>query len=203
MKQEEAIKEALSNEYKNRMLYEEASRRFSDAEIFKNISNAKGRHIVALEKTAQKHGIELDEEKPSKESIKGDIRDYLEMMVAAERENIEMYDKLIPQIEDENIREVFFHLQAASYNNHLPALREHLHRAYEKRSGRREGFEEINQVTQEFVKQLQGGKLEPEMLKKNIGTVVSKVGGEFIFGVLSGAILGVILSKTVSKKEEK
>ena len=53
MKQEEAIKEALASEYKSYMLYEEASSKFDDAEIFKNINNAEGRHILALEKAAQ------------------------------------------------------------------------------------------------------------------------------------------------------
>jgi len=203
MKQEEAIKEALASEYKSYALYEEASNRFSDVEIFKNINNAEARHIAALEKAAQKHGIELDESEPPKEGIKGGVTDYLEMMIVAERENIEMYDELIPQVEDENIKEIFFRLQAASYNNHLPALREHLRRAYGEKGGSERGFEEVTQVAQKFMKQLQGGKLEPEMLKKNIGTMVSKVSGDFVLGALGGAVLGAILGGIVSKKAKE
>lgn len=201
MKQEEAIKEALASEYKSYMLYEEASSKFDDAEIFKNINNAEGRHILALEKAAQKYGIELDEGEPVQEAeIKGGVEEYLEAMIVAERENIEMYNRLIPQVEDENIREIFFRLQAASYNNHLPALREHLYKAYGQ-NGQTKGLNEATQAAQEFLKQLQGGKIEPEILQKNIGTMVSKVSGDFLLGALGGAVLGAILGGVVSKKE--
>ncbi|WP_231568245.1 ferritin family protein [Novosphingobium malaysiense] len=46
-----------------------------------------------------------------------------ERAVQAEIENIALYDRLIPQIDDVAVKEVFQNLQDASRNNHLPAFR--------------------------------------------------------------------------------
>ena len=54
-----------------------------------------------------------------------------EMAVDAEIENIALYDRLIPRIDDAVVRQVFQNLQDASRNNHLPAFRRCL--AREKR----------------------------------------------------------------------
>lgn len=42
--------------------------------------------------------------------------------VAAEEDNIAMYDALLPVVKKRDIKNVFTNLRAASLNNHLPAF---------------------------------------------------------------------------------
>lgn len=51
-----------------------------------------------------------------------------EFAIEAEIENITLYDRLIPQIDDMAVKQVFQNLQDASRDNHLPAIRRFLAR---------------------------------------------------------------------------
>lgn len=51
------------------------------------------------------------------------LADACEGAIQGEIENIALYDRLIPLIEDSTVRQVLENLQAASRDRHLPAFR--------------------------------------------------------------------------------
>lgn len=119
-----ALCEALDDEYKARATYRAVLDRFGDVRPFSNIVHAEERHIQALLTIFNRHGVE-----PPGDRWAGQVEspETLEAAckggVQAEIENDEMYERLLPDLSDPDIRAVMRRLQEASRDRHLPAFR--------------------------------------------------------------------------------
>ena len=124
MSLEEALHAALDDEYHARATYRAVLDTFGDVRPFINIVESEGRHIQALKRQCEQHGIAAPSDKwaghvPAPESLKRACEDAMK----AERENAALYEKLIEAAREyPDVQETFRRLQAASQERHLPAF---------------------------------------------------------------------------------
>jgi len=124
MSLQEALRAALDDEYHARATYRAVLDAFGEVHPFINIVESEERHIQALKRQCEKHGMEVPSDKwaggvSAPESLERACED----AVNAERKNAALYEKLIEAAtEYPDVQETFRRLQAASQERHLPAF---------------------------------------------------------------------------------
>lgn len=117
-----ALVEALEDEYKARATYRAVIEAFGRVRPFVNILASEQRHIDALARLFERHGLALPPDR-AKAGAPASLLEACRTGVAAEIENAAMYDRLIAAAEGHpEIQRVFRRLQDASQNRHLPAF---------------------------------------------------------------------------------
>ncbi len=133
MSLEEALQAALDDEYHARATYRAVLDAFGEVRPFINIVESEERHIQALKRQCEKHGIAVPSGKwAGRVSAPESLQRACEDAVKAERENATLYERLIEAAREyPDVQETFRRLQAASQERHLPA--------FEQAAGREEG----------------------------------------------------------------
>ena len=109
--------------------------KFGPVRPFSNIIEAEQRHAAALERQLARLGIDVPPNAwTGKVTAPASLAQACESAVQGEVENIALYDRLIPMIEDPAARQVMENLQAASRERHLPAFKRCLERERDRRS---------------------------------------------------------------------
>lgn len=120
----QALRIALYDEYRAHTFYTIVIDTFAAKQPFVNIMAAEARHIESLLNLFNRYRVEPPVNYwPQRLLLPESYQECCELGVAGELENISMYDYLVGQIQEAEVIDVFFRLQAASYNNHLPAFR--------------------------------------------------------------------------------
>ena len=138
MSLEEALKEALDDEYKARATYRAVLAAFGDVRPFVNIVESEERHIGALRRLFERYGIEMPGDLwPSRISVPESLEAACATAVEGEIENRALYERLmVAAVGHPDVEETFRNLQSASQDNHLPAFERALER---ERGGRGRG----------------------------------------------------------------
>jgi rubrerythrin len=126
---EVALAESLDDEYRSRATYRRVIEKFGPVRPFVNIVDAEARHIAALLRQYERLGLA-----PAPDIWSGRIeapetlKEACAAAVTAETANAVLYDRLIPQVQDQIVRGVMEQLRTASQERHLPAFRRCLSR---------------------------------------------------------------------------
>ncbi|RTZ73273.1 MAG: DUF2202 domain-containing protein [Gammaproteobacteria bacterium] len=119
----EILDEALMDEYKARDTYRKIIDTFGPVRPFSNIVEAEQTHIDMLKPLYESHGIPLPPKPdPARVEAPSTLLEACRTGVAAEIENVAMYDRLIAATQAEDVVDVLKRLQAASREHHLPAF---------------------------------------------------------------------------------
>lgn len=120
----EALLMALDDEYRAEATYAAILDAFGEVRPFVNIIEAERRHADRAKAELDRLGITYESTNPYLGSIAAPatLLEACEQGVTAEIENIELYDRIIPAVEDEQVREILGRLQWASRERHLPAF---------------------------------------------------------------------------------
>jgi rubrerythrin len=121
---EEALVAALDDEYRAEAIYAAVIKKFGEARPFINIIEAERRHAALVKAEMDRLGISYDKANPwlDKEPAPASLLEACQQGIIAERENIALYEKLLPTIQDAQVRETLTTLQWASRERHLPAF---------------------------------------------------------------------------------
>ena len=120
---EAILNEVLMDEYKARDTYRKVIETFGPVRPFVNIVVAEQTHIDLLLPLYKQHDIPVPAEPdPDRIAPPGSLLEACETGVAAEIENVAMYERLIPATDQADVIEVLKRLQAASRDHHLPAF---------------------------------------------------------------------------------
>ena len=126
---EAVLLEALDDERKAEATYAAVIRKFGEVRPFINIIAAERRHSAAIERQMARLGFAIPANpREGKGVALATLAEACSMAVEAEIENIALYDRLLPAIADDVVRQVLQNLQDASRDNHLPAFRRCLER---------------------------------------------------------------------------
>jgi len=138
---EQALIEALNDEYKACATYQRIIDLFGEIRPFANIIEAEKRHIQALLPLFRKYGISIPEDSlANKVEAPGSMLEACQAGVEAEIENAEMYDRLLEATKDyDDVQLVFKNLQRASQENHLTAFQRCVERNSMRGGGRGAG----------------------------------------------------------------
>lgn len=120
---QQALKEALADEYQARAFYQAVLDKFGQVRPFSNIVHSEDRHAALVEELLVKYGIPIPEDTyQGKLKAPESLLAACEAGVKSEIANRELYDRWLSKVEEPDLRAVFIKLRDASQNNHLPAF---------------------------------------------------------------------------------
>lgn len=186
---------ALDDEYKAYSFY------FSASEFgapFTNLLEAEANHINAIIFHLNELGVQI----PANPYSFATPKSFEEAAVIAlqnEQANVELYNTLVTNENDAQIIDTFYRLQAASYNNHIPALQNALNLNQNNNL-----LEQLNQgktlinETAIMVNKLKDGSLGQDELEGFLG----KLNYSLVGGAIIGAFSVIIANELLNKNKE-
>ena len=120
---------ALLDEYKSCATYAQVLEKFGPVRPFVNIHEAETRHIEALKRLFEAYRIEIPVDHwPGHVTAPENLIEACRQAIEAEQDNMTMYDRILAETTESDVRRVLQHLQAASRDRHLPAFERCLQR---------------------------------------------------------------------------
>lgn len=121
---EDALRKALDDERKAAATYQAVMAEHGEVLPFAHIVEAERRHQRRLTSLFAKYGLDVPADPwPERElEVPATLAAACEQAIAAERANVALYDELLAEVEEDDVRLVFGQLQAASEDHHLPAF---------------------------------------------------------------------------------
>lgn len=137
----DALRQALDDEYRAEAIYAAVIEKFGEVRPFTNIIQAEQRHSDRAKAQMDRLGIDFEPVNPLLGTIAPpeSVLAACQQAVEAEVENIALYDRLLPAIEDAQVRETLTALQSASRERHLPAFQRCVARGGEMGRGAGQG----------------------------------------------------------------
>jgi len=137
----DALLMALDDEYKAEATYVAVIEKFGEIRPFINIIEAERRHAERAKAEMDRLGISYDPENPYLGVLVApqSVLAACEQGVTAEIENIALYDRLLPTIQDASVLSTLTDLQWASRERHLPAFERCVAREGEQGRGQGRG----------------------------------------------------------------
>lgn len=122
--EKDALLAALDDEYRAEAIYEAVIQKFGEVRPFINIIEAERRHAAMAKAEMDRLSIPYPTTNPhrGKVSAPSTLLEACQQGITAEKENIALYDRLLPTIQDSQIRKTLTELQWASRERHLPAF---------------------------------------------------------------------------------
>ena len=121
--EQQALAEALDDEYKSHGTYAQVIRDFGEVRPFINIVEAEARHIAALLVLFDRFGTVPPENRWAGKAPRfKSVHAACMAGVQGEIENVALYDRLLASTRRADILDVFQSLRSASQDRHLPAF---------------------------------------------------------------------------------
>lgn len=121
---QDALRAALDDERHAQALYSAVQARFGERRPFSNIAMAEERHEAHLLALFAAHGLAVPEDRWGTATIPvpATFAETCHQAAQAERDNVALYDRLLPTVAAPDVRAVFTALRDASRDHHLPAF---------------------------------------------------------------------------------
>ena len=191
---------AVYDEFKAYETYTKIIERFGLLQPFVNIKEAEAVHYAALIKLMEKYGVEVPiNDWASKIEIPNTLIECCELGVAGEISNIAMYNNLLGFAIENDVKDTLYRLQAASFNNHLPAFRNSVLSHYNSGSITNINPENIMEKLGEYqviLDDIMSGNID----ESSISNIFSKLNLSMVSGAVLGAATIAILNNYLSKK---
>ena len=191
---------AVYDEFKAYETYTKIIEKFGLVQPFVNIKEAEAIHYAALIKLMEKYGVEVPINNwASKIEIPNTLIECCEMGVAAEIDNIAMYNNLLGFAVENDIKDTLYRLQAASFNNHLPAFRNCVLNHYTNENTANINPENIMEKFGEYqviLDDIMSGNID----ESSISNIFSKLNLSMVSGAVLGAATIALLNNYLSKK---
>ena len=217
---DQALKTALDDEYKAYETYLGIIETFGAQAPFASIIEAEKRHQNALLELFARHGIApIENQWLGNVQIPNSLEEAYVLGAEIEIANIAMYDTLLSYTQHyPDVQEVFFRLQAASFNNHLPAfqrcampqqpsvVQNATHQAHHMTQDAMASVENMSEQMNEWSRM--AGKLaQGDFNQEDIFKLLSGNNVSFLAGALLGAVgagmLGAMSQKNNQTNEDE
>lgn len=117
-----AILAALEDERKSEDFYEAVLAEYGRRQPMMMLANQERCHQRWLHSLASRHGVELPDRSSHEFDEFASFEDACRAGAEAERENVALYDRLLAETNDTDVRSTFERLRWVSLERHLPAL---------------------------------------------------------------------------------
>lgn len=119
----DALRAALADERRAKAWYEAVMDRHGRVRPFSNIVRAEERHAELVARLMERYSVAIPEETVGTlPAVPETVTACCKTAAELERENIEMYDRLLAKIREPDVVAAFGRLRAVSLNNHLAAF---------------------------------------------------------------------------------
>lgn len=198
--QTQILRIAVYDEFKAYETYTKIIEKFGLVQPFVNIKEAEAIHYATLIQLMQKYNIEVPINNwASRIEIPNTLIECCEMGVAGEIANIAMYNNLLGYAVEDDIKDTLFKLQAASYNNHLPAFRNCVINHYSNGNNTNINQENIMEKLGEYqiiLDDIMSGNIDESSISK----IFSKLNLSMVSGAVLGGAIIALLNNYISKK---
>lgn len=116
------LKAALADERKALATYQATMVKFGSVKPFVNIARAEEQHITMLLALFDKYGVSIPKDTTKVGALPATLTEVCQVGVTAEIDNDALYQRMLPEIAQEDIKSVFTSLARASKEKHLPAF---------------------------------------------------------------------------------
>ena len=199
----QVLRIAVYDEFKAYETYTKIMEKFGFIQPFINIREAEARHYSILIPLLEKYGVEVPFNNwAEKIEVPNTYIECCELGVASEIKNIAMYDNLISHTVELDVKDVLFRLQAASYNNHLPAFRNCVINHYTTANNEEFNQEDLMQKLGEYqglFDDVMNGNIDQNKLTE----IFSKLNISMISGVGFGGAVVALLNTYMNNKNNK
>lgn len=201
----QVLRIAVYDEFKAYEAYTKIIEKFGNIGPFVNIKEAEARHYSALVPLLEKYEVEVPINNwVDKVEVPNSYVEACELGVAHEINNIAMYENLLSYIQEDDIRDVLYRLQAVSYNNHLPAFRNCVINYYTSQQSSVQGFnqEELMQKLGEYqgmFEDVMSGNMDQGKLTE----LFSKLNVSMLSGAVLGGALVAFLNSYIDNKNKE
>ena len=200
---DQVLRIAVYDEYHAYNAYRKIMDTFGDVRPFSNIMVAEVKHYSSLVPLLEKYGVPIPIDNwYEKIEVPNTILECYEVGVAAELDNIKMYDNLLLYVEDyPDIQDVLFKLQAASFNNHLPTFRKLVAQnsnILQDATSNVDINKKVNDFTQIAQKFATGQASQEDIMK-----ILGDTNLSFIGGILLGGVGAIVLPKIYTNAKDK
>lgn len=198
----QVLRIAVYDEFHAFETYSAIINKFGNVSPFINIKEAEAVHYSALMPLCEKYAVNIPiNDWASKIEIPNTLVECCELGVASEINNIKMYDNLIKHTNELDVKDLLYKLQAASYNNHLPAFRNAVN-FYNNENMDPASFSSENIMNkvgeyQELLEDITSGNMD----EGKITELLSKMNVSMISGAALGSA-GIALLNTYNKNKE-
>lgn len=195
---------AVYDEFKAYETYTKIIEKFGLVQPFVNIKEAEAVHYGALIQLMQKYNIEVPINNWTTKIIEipNTLIECCEMGVAGEINNIAMYNNLLAYTSEPDIKDVLFKLQAASFNNHLPAFRNCVINHYNNQNIPNLNQENIMEKLGEYqvlLNDIMSGNIDENSISK----IFSKLNLSMVSGVVLGGAIVALLNSYMTKNNNQ
>lgn len=184
--EEQVLRIAIYDEFHAYETYSAIIAQYGSIEPFVSVKEAEARHYSALMPLLEKYNVAVPiNDWALKIEVPATYIECCELGVAGELSNIRMYDDLIANTTQTDIKDVLFKLQAASFNRHLPIFRNCVQSYYNQQNETGFNSEDMMNKVQEYqllLEDLATGNMDQEKLTG----LLSKMN----ISMISGAALG-------------
>ena len=198
----QVLKIAVYNEFKSYEKYSAFLNEFGDTQAFESLKEACASHYSVLVPICEKYDIEIPNNDCLEHvNVPNSYIEACEISVAYELCKIKMYDNLLLYVKEDDIRDVLFQLQAASFNNNLVHFRKCVQDFYNQESSSSFNQEDMMNKANEYQELLQdvaSGNFDQD----KITGLMSKMNVSMISGAAFGAASSAFLSTYLNKNKE-
>lgn len=211
---DQVLRIAVYDEFHAYETYRKVIDTFGNITPFSNIIEAEVRHYSALIPLLAKYNVPVPIDNwYEKIEIPNTLVECCEVGVVAEIDNIKMYDDLLQYVQEyPDVQDVLYRLQAASYNNHLPAFRSCVQKysqqinndsninSFGQNSDSLNNPEAMQRVNdfRNIATKLASGKVSEQDIAKLFGSIdMATIGG-----VLLGGLGAIQLVKAMNEKKQ-
>lgn len=196
----QALRIAAYDEFEAYNTYKNVIAKFGNVMPFANIINSEIAHYNEVMTLMQKYGVEAPFVMETTIELPNTLQECCEVAVAAEIDNVSLYDNLLMYVNEPDVRDLFYRIQAASYNNHLPAFRacvaNHYNQANNSSNTNGNLMENMAQY-QELIDGAMNGNID----QNKIMSMLSNMNMSMIGGLAVGALGGMALNNLINKDE--
>ena len=199
----ENLLRALDDEYRAYCFYTLAS---PLDEMFVHLQSAELSHINALKFHLQKLNVAIPENPYANTlTLPASLEEVIQTAIMRENENVALYNTLLANEQDPEIIDTFYRLQAASFNQHIPALQNALIRVQNPIAQNPKNMQNTMEIlnngkdvlkeTGAMIAQLKEGTLKQEQLESFLGRLNYSLIGGVIIGALGVAVFNEFLNQ--------
>lgn len=199
----QALRIAAFDEFDAYNTYNNVIAKFGNVMPFSNIINSEIAHYNEIITLMQKYGVEAPFVTQSQIDLPNTLQECCEIAIAAEIDNVSLYDNLLMYVNEPDVRDLFYRIQAASYNNHLPAFRNCVMTYYtNNQDANNTNLNQNNMMNnmqeyQTLIEDAMSGNID----QNKIVSMLSNMNMSLIGGLAVGALGGVTLSNLINKDE--
>jgi hypothetical protein len=118
-----ALETAIQDEYKSRATYNQVLADFGQVRPFSRIVQAEGRHVEVLARLHKRYGLAVPDDTWAEKVPAFDSLNAAAMAsITGEQENGALYDRLMEDVANPELRTAFSALRFATMEHHLPAF---------------------------------------------------------------------------------